>query len=192
MNPSGISPTPRLVTLRKLVTVLIAAGITCTSSGCIVLAIGGAAGAGGIAYAKGNKKRTYGQSIDDVSQATLNALADLELNVTDHTHDQIKGRIDAYTATGDHVKIKLENLGRATELDLRVNTFGNNSISQMILDRIDQYLPEQSTGMAVARPLPEAPHDQMPPAPLPSQAIQPAGVSNPPRSTDSLKPAPPQ
>jgi hypothetical protein len=174
---------PQLHVLRRLGVLLVLLSMTCVAAGCVALAIGGAAaGAGGGDYAKVNKKRTYNDSMDDVSQAALNALAELELNVAHADHDQLKGRIDAYTATGDHVKINLENLGQATELAIRVNTFGDNSMSHMILDKIDQYLPQstQPSGIATSQPLPETAQDQPQPpdaeqAPL--QVVQPAAGS---------------
>jgi hypothetical protein len=161
-------------TTQRLVASAVLLSVVCVSSGCLALAIGGAAaGAGGVAYAKGNKKRTYAHSMDDVSQATLNALAELELNVAHADHDQLKGRIDAYTATGDHVKIELESLGAATELAVRVNTFGDKSMSHMILEKVDQYLP-QSTGIANSPSPPDNETDVAEDSdPVPLQVIQP-------------------
>lgn len=168
-----------LAALRRLAALFCILSTGSLACGCVALAVGGAAaGAGGVAYAKGNKKRTYDHSIDTVSQAAMNALAELELNVAHANHDQLKGRIDAYTATGDHIKIKLENLGHATELDVRINTFGDSSMSQMILSKIDQNLP-QSTGIAASHPLPsDAPAPAAEADSVPLQTIQPATATD--------------
>lgn len=113
--------------------------ITCC--GCAALVLGGAAaGAAGVAYAHGDIERMYPYPIDVVWNATLSALGELQLQIAYHERDQLTAEIKAFTAAGDKVKVEMESHGPATELELRVNTFGNRSLEIAIMSKIDQYL----------------------------------------------------
>lgn len=123
---------------------LLLLGVCLSSMGCVALAITG--GATGLAYATGVVQRTYSQPIDVVWVAALSALEELELPKGYQDKDQLKGRIERYTATGDRIEIKLTNRGAFTDLSLRVNTFGNKPMSLAIVNKIDGYLPQDSGG----------------------------------------------
>ena len=122
--------------------------VSVTCSGCVALVLGGAAGAAGVAYARGDVDRVYPHSMDTVWEATMAALGDLQLRLADYHKDQLTGEITAYTAAGDKVKIKLDSRNMTmTKLDIRVNTFGDQSMSLAILSKIDQYLPAEATAV---------------------------------------------
>ncbi len=111
------------------------------SSGCVALAVGG--GAAGLAYATGSVQRMYPHPVGDVWDATLAALDELELPKGMQVKDQLKARIERYTATGDRVLVKLASRGTFTELTLRVNAFGNKQMSLAILRKIEAHLPQE-------------------------------------------------
>ncbi|MFW6125119.1 MAG: DUF3568 family protein [Pirellulales bacterium] len=127
-----------------------AAAVAACLSGCVAAAVaGGAAGAAGVAYVRGDVERTYPYPIDTVAQATHLALAELELPVTHAAKDQLKGHIEARTATGDRIQVRLQGQGAVTELRLRVNTFGDKTMSSAVIAKIDQYLPAVPAAGAV-------------------------------------------
>jgi hypothetical protein len=136
------------------------------SSGCALVAAG-AVGAGGYAYARGDVDRAYPYAMDPVWNATLMAVAESELAITHQAKDQLTGRIDAQTATGDRVKIVLGNQGSITNVNVRVNTFGNKRMSTALLARIESHLPAA-----------QAPASYGPELLPPSQAAAPAMTSH--------------
>jgi hypothetical protein len=115
--------------------------VAATSSGCVLAMAGAAAaGAGGVAYARGDMDASYPYPIDVVWAASANALAEAGMAISHQSRDGISGRIEAYTAAGDRVKIVMVDQGSVTALNLRVNTFGNKPLSGGILQHINGHL----------------------------------------------------
>lgn len=109
-------------------------------SGCTVLLAGAAAGIGGAAYAKGDVERTYPHPVDIVWNATMAALAEAGVVVSDQAVDQFGGRIEAWSANHDRIRITLAARGAATELKLRVNCFGKKQITAPLIQSIEARL----------------------------------------------------
>ena len=109
------------------------------SSGCAlgVAVLGVGAGAGAVAYTRGDTERNYPYPIDLVFDASMAALAQSEVSIGNYAKDQLKGQIEANTATGDKIKIILASQGNVTTVSVRVNTFGNKHISSTIAQKID-------------------------------------------------------
>lgn len=114
--------------------------LSVSSSGCIALAVGGAAG-GGVAYILGDVERVYPYPIDMVWEATIAAMDELELSPGHQAKDQLKGNVLRYSATRDRIRVKLASQGSTTKLKLRVNTFGNEVMSTAVLAKIEEHLP---------------------------------------------------
>jgi hypothetical protein len=107
--------------------------------GCVLLAIGtgAAAGAGAVAYIKGELQTTYGASLDQTYQATLDALEDLDYRILSTQKDGTEGEIEAKRVGGDSVKVKLSVSGRGTTLvKIRVGIFGDEAASRTIERKI--------------------------------------------------------
>jgi len=99
--------------------------------GCLLLAAG--AGAGAVAYVKGELKTTYAASLNRTWEATLSALKDLRINVYSSKKDAIEGSIEATKADGTKVKIALEPAGPdTTSVKIRVGIFGDEETSRVI------------------------------------------------------------
>ena len=111
------------------------------AGGCLAVALGG--GAVGAAYVLGDIERTYPYPLDVVWAATEATLAELQLPPGMDSKDQLKARFDRRTATGDRIHITLAARGSFTKLKLRVNTFGDKSISHVIVHGIESHLPAE-------------------------------------------------
>jgi hypothetical protein len=111
--------------------------------GCVLLAIGtgAAAGAGAVAYVKGELQTTYAAPLDQTYQATLDALEDLDYRILSTEKDGTEGEIEAKRVGGDSVKVKLSVSGRGTTLvKIRVGFFGDEAVSRTIERKIGSRL----------------------------------------------------
>ncbi|HXH12916.1 MAG TPA: DUF3568 family protein [Alphaproteobacteria bacterium] len=118
-------------------------GIICASfvwQGCGALVAGGAgaaAGAGTVAYVRGELQSTYPASFDRTWNATLGALQESNLRVTETERDGAKGTINARTADDTSVTVNLETAGPGTTAaKIRVGVFGDEEMSTAIHRRI--------------------------------------------------------
>jgi hypothetical protein len=133
------------------------------SSGCAAVAVGAAAagGAGGYAYYKGKITRTYVASFDDVWAATRTALAELGMPIVNEERSARGGTIDSKTAsdrvqiTFDVQKSAIPAEGTVTQVGVRVATFGDEEVSNRILNQIERHLTLAPA--AVPPPLPSPP-----------------------------------
>ena len=107
--------------------------------GCVLLAVGtgAAAGAGAVAYIKGELQTTYAASLDQTYQASQDALEDLDYRILSTQRDGTEGEIEAKRVGGDSVKVKLSVSGRETTLvKIRVGIFGDEAASRTIERKI--------------------------------------------------------
>lgn len=107
-------------------------------TGCVAaLAVGAAAGAGGIIWAKGALQQQFAKSMDDVYAAAKKALQELELPVKVDRKDQMAAKIESEFADGKRVWIKIDYLAKATtRISIRVGTLGDEIRSHEILEKI--------------------------------------------------------
>ncbi len=119
------------------------ASLLAFGNGCLLLGLGAAAGAGagGYAWINGEIKTTEGASLDRTWNATLEAMKDLEFPVTDQAKDALEANLTARNASNTSINIKLKNLSNtSTEIRIRVGTFGDESLSRIILNKINSHL----------------------------------------------------
>ena len=129
---------------KLLITVLMASLLALTN-GCFLFVVGVAAGAGagvgGYAWVNGEIKTTEGASLDRTWNATLAAMKDLEFPVTDQAKDALEANLTARNASNTNISIKLKNLSNtSTKIRIRVGTFGDESLSRTILNKINSLL----------------------------------------------------
>ncbi len=111
--------------------------MTLLGSGCVSLLVGAGAGAGAIAYIKGESIRTYNYSIRDMSTAAQRTFSDLEISATETTIGEIESRLIGTTSKNEKVDIKLISKGdEITDVHIRVGLMGNATASQRIHDKI--------------------------------------------------------
>jgi len=111
--------------------------------GCVVAAVGvgAAAGAGTIAYLKGELKALEDANIDRVWRATEGAVNELNFIVTNKVKDAVSAKLDALTADNKNVHITLKRkTDSLTEITIRIGTFGNEELSRLILEKIQKRL----------------------------------------------------
>lgn len=114
------------------------------SSGCAgVLLLGGGAGAGAgtIAYLRGELKSTEEASIDRTWQAAQKAIEELEFSVTSEEKDAFSAKLIARGANDKKVVINLQRItDELTEVSIRVGIFGEESLSLLVLERLQKHL----------------------------------------------------
>ena len=118
-------------------------GITLFSNyGCVAaLLVGGGAGAGTVAYLKGELKSTEEASIGSVWQAAHRAMKDLGFIVTNEEKNNLSAKLIAHGSEDTKIEINLESVSaRLTNVKIRVGVFGNESLSRLTLERIKKHL----------------------------------------------------
>jgi len=119
------------------------ASLAAFGGGCALLVVGAAAGAGagGYAYVNGEVKTTESASLDKLWDATLAAMKDLEYPVINQSKDALQAQLTARTSSDKKITINLKKLSPgATELRIRVDTFGDEALSRKILNQIESHL----------------------------------------------------
>ena len=119
----------------SVILALILSGIAVYSGGCILLAAG--AGAGTVAYVRGDLEATYDANIDKVYNATLKSMGELELTPTQKQKDALTALVVARTSADKKVTIKLTRVGESlTKITIRIGVFGDEVLSRAIFERI--------------------------------------------------------
>ena len=107
------------------------------NNGCMALLIGGAAGAGTVAYVAGELKSTEEVSLNRAWKATQKAMNDLELAITSREKDAFNGQLIARGAGDRKIKVKLKRQSDTlTEIRIRVGILGDEPLSRHILEKI--------------------------------------------------------
>ena len=110
------------------------------SSGCVAVVAGGAA-AGGAIYALGDLKTDLQAPVGTVRRAIGEAGTALELKPISEDTDQLTGHYTYRTGDDTRITIRYKTLtAETTELSIRVGTFGDEKLSQRILERIQRAL----------------------------------------------------
>jgi len=110
-------------------------------AGCGAIVAGAAAGAGAVAYVRGELEATEEAALDDVVNATQAAMGELRFTLTSSEADAVSARFAAKTANDKTIVINLKKVTAAlTEIRIRVNVFGDEELSRLILDKIKKHL----------------------------------------------------
>lgn len=116
------------------------AGAVALQAGCLIVAAG-AAGAGTVAYVKGELEASLDASYRGVVNASGRAIDALELHKISENGDATRTVIVARTADDRRVHITVNKVADSlTKVSIRVGTFGDETLSRTILDRIKQAL----------------------------------------------------
>jgi hypothetical protein len=124
---------------------------TAASSGCLGVAIAGAAAAGTagyLVYEDGEVVHRYDASYADVRSATLTALSELGMPVlSEKAGADGTGTITSRVADGDRVAVDIETKvsripaeGPVTRVGVRVALLGDRQTSRRLLDQISSHL----------------------------------------------------
>jgi hypothetical protein len=132
-NKGGISMVKKCIGLVLLCSVLMMLG-------CVAV-IGAGAGAGTVAYIRGELQTTYAASFNRTWDASLAALKDLGITVYNTKKDATEGDIEATKADGTKVKINLKPTEPdTTAVKIRVGIFGDEEVSRTIGNQISKRL----------------------------------------------------
>jgi len=129
---------------QKLMILVLLAACPFILTGCLAAAaVGGAAaaGAGTVAYIKGELKATEEATLNKTWQATVAAIDGLQFLVINKIKDNVSAELEAKTADNKTVKIQLKRVtDNLTDISIRIGTFGDESLSRYILSKIEAKL----------------------------------------------------
>ncbi len=112
------------------------------SNGCALLVIGAAAGAGAgtYAYVSGELKSNEGVAYESAYKATLAAMKDLGYAIVGNEKDALTAKITARSTGDKKIQVTLTKQSETvTEILIRVGTFGDESLSRQILEKIKSH-----------------------------------------------------
>ena len=121
--------------MKKMMFAMVLSVLALVAGGCIVVAAG--AGAGTVAYVRGDLEPTFEASVDKVYDATLKSMEQLELMPTQKNKDSLGSEIIARTSADKKVTIKTTRVAEnLTKVSIRIGIFGDESLSRAIHDKI--------------------------------------------------------
>ena len=122
---------------RMFVVISLITGFAVLGAGCAGLIIGAGAGAGAIAYIKGESIRTYDFPMKSVAAATQKAFSKLGITPSESNVGEIESTFEGTMKDESNVSIKLTSKAeKTTEAKIRVGKIGNETASQRIHDEI--------------------------------------------------------
>jgi len=125
---------------RQVLSILLLVGAGMFVSGCVVAAVGAGA-AGTVAFIKGDLQAAEAKKLDVVYDATLKALEELELPVSQKSKDKMSAEIVARDAQDKKITIKLRaTTEETTKISIRVGVFGSETKSRLIYQKIHDNL----------------------------------------------------
>lgn len=126
--------------LRSFALLLVLAATAVFSGGCVAVVAAGAA-AGTVAYVRGTLKATLDHPVERVGAAADQAVRDLKFAAVSSKVDAVSGEIIARTARDVKIEIALKRVSdNSTQVEIRVGTFGDQAISQQVLEQIRKNL----------------------------------------------------
>ena len=112
------------------------------SSGCVALAVGAAGGVAGAVYVMGKLKDEVNHDVPAVHAATVAAMKDLDLKLSEDKADQVSAHLESEFADGKHVWIDLESIPEnRTNLTIRVGLTGDEMRARKIHEAIKRHSP---------------------------------------------------
>jgi hypothetical protein len=125
---------------RQVILILLLVSTAALLQGCVA-AVVGAGAAGTVAYVRGDLESVEPKNINTVYQATLKAMEQLELNVSNKTKDSLSAEIVARDSQDKKVTVKLGATAEgATKLSIRIGIFGSETKSRLIYEQIKKNL----------------------------------------------------
>ena len=126
--------------MRYCIALLSLAALLIGAQGCVAIAAAGA-GVGGYAYVSGDLEKDLEAPIDQVYDAALAVMEEMQYDVLSNSKDALEARINAEQADETSVKIRLESKGESTtHTSVRIGLFGDESQSAVIMEKIEARL----------------------------------------------------
>lgn len=125
--------------LRCFAALLLAGGLA-LQTGCLVVAAG-AAGAGTVAYIRGELSSTLDTPYESAVRATNRGLQALEFARISENKDALTAIVIYRTADDKKVEVKVTKVTETTtKVAIRVGIFGDEKLSMTVLDKIKENL----------------------------------------------------
>jgi len=120
---------------------LLCSVITVLSTGCAAAILAGGAAAGAVSYINGELRTSSDRPIHAVWNATTLTMQEMELTIEEQEKDALTGRIHAVGANGKNIYINFKSITEnVTQIRIRINVFGDESLSRQIYRRIEKNL----------------------------------------------------
>ena len=115
--------------------------------GCVVVARGAAAVAGTVAYVRGDLESIMEEDISSIYESSKQALIDLEIEIVGTDKDLLSAVVNGKGAEDKKITIKMKRIeqGRLVKLTIRIGTFGDKTLSQIIYNKINKNLEKYAT-----------------------------------------------
>ncbi len=129
--------------LKRTLAALACALILASTSGCLLVAVGaaGAAGAGTVAYIRGELDASLTGDVATLSAATTKALEELRFAKINENKSAVDAVIRARTGQDKKIDIMLNRTAdNLTRVRIRVGTFGDEELSRLLFDKIKSKL----------------------------------------------------
>ena len=137
---SGVSFGMKNTLKTTLLPVAVALGLTAAGllqSGCVGLLAGAAAGAGTMAYVRGELDATLDQNYDQAVLAAGRAIDTLQFAKVSEQRDALNAILIARTAEDKKVEIKVTKTSdQLTTVAIRVGVFGDEAVARLVLEKI--------------------------------------------------------
>lgn len=135
-----MKPTISVSGRRVFLAALLAAAPLAGLSGCLAVAAG-AAGAGTVAYIRGELDAPISRSLDDVDRAANRAADQLHFAKINEGSDALSRVITLRTAEDKKIEVRLSRTtDTLTRVRIRVGVFGDEALSRLLLDKIQANL----------------------------------------------------
>ncbi len=114
--------------------------------GCDVVSRGAA---GTVAYVRGDLESIMEEDITSIYESSKQALKDLEIEIVGTDKDLLSAVVNGKGAEDKKITIKMKRIeqGRLVKLTIRIGTFGEKTLSQIIYDKIHKNLEKYGTKM---------------------------------------------
>jgi hypothetical protein len=120
---------------------LAALGTLTVTSGCLAVAAGAGAGTA-VAYVRGDLDTTLNANFDRSDWAVNEAIKQLQFAKVSEKRDALQAIVIARNASDKKIELRLDKLADdATKLKIRVGTFGDDTLTQAVLERVKANLP---------------------------------------------------
>lgn len=130
----------KLLVQRRWVGAVLAV-ILAVQCGCVAVVAGAAAGAGAVAYVRGELQAKLDRRYEVVERAANHAIEELQFKKISENKDALTAIIVARTAEDTKVQIKVLRVSdNAATVQIRVGLFGNEALSRIVLDKIKEAL----------------------------------------------------
>jgi hypothetical protein len=127
-----------MMSSKRVLLVCMLVGLAVSMCGCRPYIVGTDAGV----YSSGKLYAVASTDVAGVYEATLQALGDLELKVTDKAKDVFSAKVVAQGADGKVVTIIITpREDKRTDINIKVGAFGNKHRSLVIYEQIRKHLP---------------------------------------------------